>query len=127
MVLKAEQAAQTEDCIQLQFLKGSGKSCQRGLACLLALWATPFQNNVLYFKGCWMISALSPPTPSRSYLHSFTFAVQENCCMILEIQLRMDLLEVVVMLNNPPSLFFFLNPDLKETMLCYYGLKYRRI
>lgn len=52
--LKTEQAAQTKGCIQLQLLKGSSKSCQRGLACLPALWVTPFKYHFPYFKCCWM-------------------------------------------------------------------------
>lgn len=61
---------------------------------------------------------------------SFTFAIQDSCYIILKTQLRMNMLEVVVMLNNPPSFFiylFFKNPKLKETLLCCYGLEQRKI
>lgn len=37
----------------------------------------------------------------------FTFAIQDSCYIILKTQLRMNMLEVVVMLNNPPPLFIY--------------------
>lgn len=36
----------------------------------------------------------------------FTFAIQDSCYIILKTQLRMNMLEVVVMLNNPPSFIY---------------------